>query len=52
LNNFDWVEPKNVKKEINELIDYYNKNIDNAEDKFYFIIYFLINFLRIHPFGN
>lgn len=52
LNNFNWVKPWNVKKEINELIEYYNENIDNAEDKFNLIISFLINFLRIHPFGN
>ncbi len=48
LKNFDWVLVKDVKEEMNKLINNYNLS-DKKEDDIYD---FLLNFLRIHPFWN
>jgi len=52
LQNFDWVDPKDVKSEMNKLINLYNENIKISNDKKKLIIYILINLYRIHPFWN
>ena len=52
LMNFKWVKPENVKKEMSILIENYNTNIKSTDNKFDLITKFIIDFFRIHPFGD
>ncbi len=52
LKNFNYVLPKDVKNEMKNFINNYNLNINKVENKYDFMLYILIDFLRIHPFGN
>jgi Fic family protein len=50
--NYPWVKPKDVKKEMKKLVNNYNKNINGTHNKFQFITEFIIAFFKIHPFWD
>lgn len=50
--NYDRVEPENVKKEIIKLINNYNENINLSDNKLDFILVFILNLSKIHPFWD
>lgn len=50
--NYNWVAPSEVKFEMQKLIENYNENIDLAKNKFDFILNFVLDFYKIHPFWD
>ena len=52
IENFPEVKPKDVKKEMEKIVDYYNKNYKNSKNILDLISYFILNFIKIHPFWD